>query len=83
MIFLTSHDYATHSGKQLRNQILSIPGVNSNPSQGGDSDMGANPDIKIVHEDAKFPHLECLCLHVGGHIRDTEDVSFISDFLPP
>ena len=82
MIFLTLHNYATHAGKELHKQFLSIPAINSNPSQGGDLDMGADPDIEIVHEDVKFPHLECLCLHLGDHTRDTEDVSLVSDILP-
>jgi len=35
--------------------------------------MGADPDIEIVQENVKLPHLECLCLHLGDHTRDTED----------
>lgn len=45
--------------------------------------MGADPDIEIVPEDIKLPHLECLCLHLGDHTRDTEDVSRVSDFSAP
>ena len=63
--------YATHAGKELHKKFLSIPGANANPSQGGDLNTGADPDIEIVHEDVKLPHLECLCLHLGDHTRDT------------
>jgi len=41
--------------------------------------MGIDPDIEIVQEDVKLPHLECLCLHLGDHTRDAEDVSRVSD----
>jgi hypothetical protein len=55
-----------------------VPGTSLTPSQGGDLDVAADPDIEIVREDAKLPHLECVCLHLGDHTRDTEDVSPVS-----
>lgn len=42
--------------------------------------MEADPDIEIVQEDVKLPHLESLCLHLADHTRDTEDVSPVSTF---
>ena len=70
----------SHPGKELYKRFLSVPGTNLTPSQGGDLDMAADPDVEIIHEDAKLPHLECLCLHLGDHTRDTEDVSPVSVF---
>lgn len=60
------------SRKGLYKRFLSIPGAN-NSSQGGDLDLAADPDIEIVDEDVKIPHLECLCLHLGDHTRDGEE----------
>jgi hypothetical protein len=68
----------SHSGKELYKRFLSVPGINPSPSQGGDLDMGADPDIEIVQEDVRLPYLECLGLHLGDHTRDTEDVSRVS-----
>ena len=73
----------SRSGNELYKRFLSIPGTNPSPPKGGDLDMGADPDIEIVPEDIKLPHLECLCLHLGDHTRDTEDVSRVSDFSAP
>ena len=42
--------------------------------------MGIDPDIEIVQEETKLPHLECLSLHLGDHTRDADDVSRVSDF---
>lgn len=70
---------ASHSGKELYKQFLSIPGSNLAPSQGGDLDMATDPDIEVV-QDIKLPHLECLCLHLGDHTRNTEDVRPVSNF---
>ena len=70
----------SHSGKELYRRFLSIPGTIPNPSQGGDLDMGADPDIEIVQEDVRLPHLECLCLHLGDHTRDNDDVNHVSIF---
>lgn len=60
------------SRKELYKRFLSIPGSNLTPSQGGDLDMATDPDIEVV-QDIKLPHLECLCLHLGDHTRNTED----------
>lgn len=49
-------------------------------SQGGNLGVGADPDVEIVQEDVKLPHLECLSLHLGDHTRDTEDASLVSTF---
>lgn len=69
-----------YSGKDLYKRFLSLPGTNPNSSQGGDLDIEADTDIEIVHEDVKLPHLECLCLHLGDHTRDTQDVRRVSNF---
>ena len=67
------------SGKELYKRFLSIPGTSPNPSQGGDLDTGIDPDIEIV-QDVKLPHLECLCLHLGDHTRENDDVRRVSNF---
>lgn len=73
---------AAHTGKELYKRFLSVPGTSPNQSQGGgDLDMGMDPDIEIVHEDVKIPHLEYLCLQLGDHTRDADDVSRVSDCL--
>ena len=79
--FLTSLlTLVSHPGKGLYKRFLSAHGTYPSPSQGADLDMGADPDIEIVQEDVKLPHLECLCLHLSDHTRDTEDVSNVSSF---
>ena len=70
----------SHSGKELYKRFLSIPGTTPNPSQGGDLDVGADPDIEIFQENVKLPHLEGLCLHLGDHTRDNDDVNHVSIF---
>jgi len=70
-----------HSGKELYKRFLSIPGTNPNPSQGGDLGLEVDPDIEIVQEDAKLPHLECLCLHLGDHTRDSDEVIHVSTVI--
>ena len=80
LFLTTSRICVAHSGKELYKRFLSIPGTNPNPSQGGDPDTGVDPDVEIVQEDVKLPHLECLCLHLGDHTRDTDDVRPVSNF---
>ena len=74
-------DTVAHSGKELYKRFLSIPGTNPNPSQGGDPDVEFDPDIEIVQEDTKLPHLECLCLHLGDHTRDSDEVRRVSALI--
>ena len=77
--FLTSLlTLVSHSGKGLYKQFLSVHETYQNLSQGADLDMRADPDIEIVQKDVNLPHLECLCLHLSNHTRDTEDVTDIS-----
>ncbi|KAF9648584.1 hypothetical protein BDM02DRAFT_3115205 [Thelephora ganbajun] len=59
--------------KELYKRFLSVPGTNPNSSQGGGLDTEIDPDIEIVPEDVRLPYLECLCLHLGDHTRDTDD----------
>jgi len=70
-----------YSGKELYKRFLSIPGTNPSPSQGGDLDIGIDPDVEIVQEDVKLPHLECLCLHLGDHTRDNDEVGRVSTLI--
>lgn len=80
-VFNSYTDTVAHSGKELYKRFLSIPGTNPNPSQGGDLDVEFDPDIEIVQEDAKLPHLECLCLHLGDHTRDSDEVRHVSTLI--
>lgn len=80
---IITHAFVVHSGKELYKRFLSIPGTSPGPSQGGDLESEIDPDVEIVQEDVKLPHLECLCLHLGDHTRDSEDVSPVSNFLLP
>lgn len=70
-----------HSGKELYKQFLSVSGTNLNPSQGRDLGVGIDPDVEIAHGDVKLPHLECLCLHLGDHTRDSNEVRHVSTLI--
>jgi len=82
VIFLiTFPTRVVYSGKELYKRFLSIPGTNPNPSQGRDLGPGIDPDIEIVQEDVRLPHLECLCLHLGDHTRDSDEVRCVSALI--
>ena len=82
MIFLiTFPTRVVYSGKELYKRFLAIPGTNPRPSQGRDLDPGIDPDIEIVQEDVRLPHLECLCLHLGDHTRDSDEVRCVSALI--